>query len=193
MAYKDLIAWDAYLAEETEIEALEDREEATVREKLLEAINESVLDYNVHINEYNYLLHCKQIVSRGLIFKPITKSTATRKWDQYFASDLSPEDKKKIYYRSFKWHMFSYEKCDALKGDAANHAFDHCQKACAYLFIQCTDEAWRIENADLLTAADLHVGCSFERADVYIFDAKGQWAYVKTHEHECGPYFFSRT
>jgi len=189
MAYKNLIDWNAYLAEETEIEALADREEAAVREKLLEEINEKVLDYNAHINAYNYAQHCKAVEARGLIFKPISKRTVTRKWDAFFASKISPEEKRKIYYSSFKWHMFSYEKIEALKGDDAKRAFDRCEKESAYLFIQCTDEAWRIENAQLLTSADLGVDYSFERADVYIFDVKGKWAYARTHESDCGPYF----
>ena len=192
MAYKNLIDWDAYFAEEEEIEALADREEAAIREKMLEAIHESELSYNAHINEYSYLKHCKQIESRGLIFKSIAKSTATRQWDKFFASHISPEEKRRIYYSCFKWHMFSYEKCDAIKGDAANAAFDSQPKAGAYLFIQCTDEAWRIENSSLLSAADLNVDYSFERADVYIFDTKGKWAYVRTHESSCGPYFICK-
>ena len=189
MAYKNLIDWNAYLAEETEIEALADQEEAAVRKKLLKEISEKVMDYNAHINAYNYAQHCKAIEARGLIFKTISKRTATRKWDTFFASHISPEKKRKIYYSSFKWHMFSYEKNEARKGDAANRAFDRCEKGSAYLFIQCTEEAWRIKNAQLLTSADFDVDYSFERADVYIFDVKGKWAYVRTHESDCGPYF----
>ena len=132
MAYRNLLDWDAYLVEEEEIESLDDREEAALRERMLEAISKSVLDYNSHIDEYNYLKHRKMIESRGLIYKSIAKRTATRKWDLFFASHLSPEEKRKIFYSSFKWHMFSYEKCDALKGDAANEAFDSCQKTAAY-------------------------------------------------------------
>ena len=192
MAYRNLLDWDAYLVEEEEIASLDDREEAALRERMLEAISKSVLDYNSHIDEYNYLKHRKMIESRGLIYKSIAKRTATRKWDLFFASHLSPEEKREIFYSSFKWHMFSYEKCDALKGNAANEAFDSCQKTAAYLFIQCTNDAWRIENAGLITAADLNVDYSFEQADVYIFDTKGQWAYVRTHERECGPYFFRK-
>ena len=189
MGYKQLIDWKAYFAEEAEIEALNDPEEAAIRERLLEEINEKVIGYNSHINEYNLAQHCRNIQSRGLIFKSISKRTATRKWDAFFASNISPEEKRKIYYSSFKWHMFSYEKTEALKGDDAKRAFDRCKKDSAYLFIQCTDEAWRIENAQLLTSADLDVDYSFERADVYIFDVKGKWAYARTHESDCGPYF----
>lgn len=189
MAYRNLIDWGKYLTEEQEIETLNDPVEAAERERLLKEINKKVLDYNAHINAYNYSQHCKTIEARGLIFKPIAKSTATRKWDAFFASNISPEERRKIYYSSFKWHMFSYEKTEALKGDDANRAFDHYEKESAYLFIQCTDEAWRIENAQLLTSTDLGVDYSFERADVYIFDAKGKWAYVRTHESDCGPYF----
>ena len=189
MAYRNLIDWEKYLAEEQEIETLNDPVEAAERERLLEEISEKAMAYTAHINEYNYLQHCKAIEARGLIFKPISKRTATRKWDAFFASNISAEEKRKIYYSDFKWHMFSYEKREALKGDDANRAFDRWEKEAAYLFIQCTDEAWRIENAQLLTAADLGVDYFFERSDVYLFDVKGKWAYVRTHESDCGPYF----
>lgn len=192
MGYKQLIDWKAYLAEETEIEALNDPEEAAIREKLLEEINEKVMDYNGHINDYNYAQHCKIIRSRGLVFEPVSKRTVARKWDAFFAPVLSAEAKREIYYSSFKWHIFSYEKVAAKKGSDAKRAFDRCKKGAAYLFIQCTDEAWYIENAQLLTAADLAVEYSFERADVYIFDANGKWTYVRTHESDCGPYFLCR-
>lgn len=189
MAYRNLIDWEKHLAEEQEIEKLNDPVEAAERERLLEEINKKVLDYNAHINAYNYAQHCKAVEARGLIFKPISKRTVTRKWDAFFTSKISLEEKRKIFYSSFKWHMFSYEKIEAVKGDDAKRAFDCCEKESAYLFIQCTDEAWRIENAQLLTSADLGVDYSFERADVYIFDVKGKWAYTRTHESDCGPYF----
>ena len=192
MADKNFINWDAYVAEEAELESLSDPEEAAIRKRMLYKIYESTIDYNAHINDYNYMKHCRLIESRGLVFKTIAKRTATEKWDHFFASHLSAAQKRKIFYSRFKWHMFSYEMCDAIEGDAANDAFDLCQKDSAYLFIQCTDEAWKIKNANLLTAADLNVDYSFERADVYIFDTEGKWFYVRTHERACGPYFFSK-
>ena len=192
MAYKDLIDWKKYLAEEQEIQALMDPVEAAERQRLLEEIHEKVMDYNGHVNAYNYAQHCKAVESRGLIFKPISKRTATRKWDAFFASDISTAEKRKIRYSSFKWHMFSYEVVSAKKGSDAKRAFNRCKKAAAYLFFQCADEAWYIQNAQLLTAADLGVDYSFERADVYIFDAEGKWAYVRTHESDFGPYFLRK-
>ena len=108
---------------------------------------------------------------------------------RFFAAGLTKEDRRSIFYSQFKWHMFSYEKIAAKKGAEARRAFNRCQKRAAYLFIQCTKEAWYIENAELLTAADLGVDYSFERADVYIFDAAGKWAYARTHEPDCGPWF----
>lgn len=192
MGYRQLIDWKAFYAEEAEIELLNDPEEAAARERLLEEISAKVIDYNAHINEYNLAQHCREIQARGLVFKPISKRTALRKWDAFFASELTAETKREICYSSFKWHMFSYEKVAARKGSDAKRAFNRCRKGAAYLFIQCTDEAWYIENAQLLTAADLGVDYSFERADVYIFDAKGKWAYARTHESDCGPYFLCK-
>lgn len=193
MSYKNLIDWDAFAREEAEIEALTDRMEAAERERLLDELQLMVWKYNERVNSYNYVWHCIEIEARGLVFKPIAKQTAEQKWDAFFASQLTPEEKQKCYYSDFKWHMFSFEKVAALKGEEANRAFDACERGEAYLFIQCTDEAWRIENAQLLTAADLCVDYDFQRADVYIFDAAGTWAYARTHESDCGPYFLRKT
>ena len=73
MAYRNLIDWEKYLAEDQEIELLTDPSEAAKRERMLEEINKKVSDYNAHINAYNYTQHCKSIEARGLIFKPISK------------------------------------------------------------------------------------------------------------------------
>lgn len=192
MNYRRLIDWGAYLAEIQEIGALDDVEEAAAREKLLDELQEKILDYNQHIYEYNHRQHCKAIEARGLRFKSISKRTAVRKWDAFFASELSPETKKEIHYRQFKWHMFSYEKVNAKAGANAKRAFNCCKKDGAYLFFQCKDEAWYIENAQLLAAADLRVDESFQLADMYLFDENGKWAYAQTHEGSCGPYFLRK-
>ena len=172
---------------------LEDREEAAVREALLDAIGDSVVAYNKHVIEYEYRQYCKKIEDRGLIFRPVDKKTVAEMWDCYFAADLSAETRKKIFYDSdFKWHMFSYGKTAARTGADARRAFNRCKKGAAYLFIECTDEAWFIENSNLLKAKDFEVDYYFEREDIYIFDVEGKWAYAKTHESDCGPYFMRR-
>ena len=189
MKHRQIIDWKAYYDEEEEIEALGDREEAAARRQLLQELYEKDLAYQLHILNYNYRQYCSSIVSRGLRFEAIPKEIAAAKWDVFFAADLTEEDRQGIYYDQYKWHMFSYECVACRKGDNARRAFDICKRGAAYLFIQHTDEAWYIENADLLAAADMDADFFFERADVYIFDAEGKWAYARTHEKPCGPYF----
>lgn len=186
-----MIDWDAYYKEEEEIEALADREEAAVRRRLLDELYEKEYAYQLHILDYEYRQYCNAIVARGLRFREIEKETAAAKWDEFFAAGLTEEDRQSIYYDQFKWHMFSYDRAACRKGDNARRAFDACKKGAAYLFFQHTDEAWYIENADVLTAADFDADFDFVRADVYIFDAGGKWAYARTHEKSCGPYFLN--
>lgn len=178
------------MKEEEKIDTLTDPEEIAAREKLLEELEAKEIEYNAHINNYYYALHCKAIEARGLKYNAIPKSDAEKKWEAYFASELTDDVRERIYYNDFKWHIFSYKVVDAKSGADARRAFNRCKKSAAYMFIQCTDEAWYIENADLLTASDFGKDFySFPRADVYVFDAEGKWAFVRTHESMCGPYF----
>ncbi len=192
MKNRRLIDIEAYLAEEEAIEQLKDRGEARRRLQLLREIEDKALAYSAHIRQYEYEQHCKAILRRGLRVSPVKKAPVAAKWDKFFAAGLSKETRRKIYFEQFKWHMFSYGQVEAIAGAAAREAFDRQNRGEAYLFIQCTDEAWHIENAGLLTAADLgssgeyHV---FLRADVYLFDAQGKWTYCRTHESDCGPWF----
>lgn len=184
-----IIDWKAYWAEIQKLDILNDPEEVAVRQNLLDELTDRAAAYYQHINEYNLVQHCKAIEARGLRFKPLSKQTVARRWDTFFASGLSREVKRKIYYSQYKWHMFSYEQVPAKEGADAKRSFNRCKKGAAYLFFQHTNEAWYIENAQLLTAADFMVNYSFQKADLYIFDANGEWAFVRTHEPYCGPYF----
>lgn len=46
------------------------------------------------------------------------------KYIKTFFSKLSDEDKKNIYFDSYLWHAFSYEKTPCLEGIEAIEAFN---------------------------------------------------------------------
>lgn len=176
-----------------EIQNMKDREEAAVRNALLDEIDNSITAFNKHVIEYEYQRYCKAIVDRGLRFRVVDKAEVVKLWDEFFAADVSGETRHKIhYYTGFRWHAFSYGKIPARTEAAARRAFDRCKKGAAYLFIEDTDEAWFIENAHLLKAKDLDADYYFEREDIHVFDVNGKWAYAKTHESDCGPYFLRK-
>lgn len=105
-------------------------------------------------------------------------------WEDKFTSGLTVKDKEDIYFSSFMWHIFSYERRDALSGSTARQAFNRIKKTEVYGFYQNDDNAFCINSAGLLKASDLD-----HLKDVYIVDPKMKWTYVNTHESLCGPYY----
>ncbi|WP_408605974.1 DUF4275 family protein [Anaerosporobacter mobilis] len=88
-------------------------------------------------------------------------------------------------YESYKWHIFSFEKANALSNSKARHAFNKCKKEKVFAFYQHNDETFYIENAWQLKSTDFD-----SDDDIYIFDKVNKWTYVHTHESQCGPYFY---
>ena len=194
MKRKTILNEKLFAEEADRIESVADKREAQYRRKMLRRISDLAGQYQRHVQAYDalhaYPQKCREICARGLRFSSVEKEFAASKWDDFFASNLSDDQKESIYYNDFKWHVFSFEAIPCKTGKEAQKAFNRVKKRDAYIFIQCTDEAWYIENADLLTAADLALDSGhFDRRDIYIFDAQGKWTYVRTHESECGPYF----
>ena len=188
-----ILNYTAYDRLYEEIENMEDREEADVRDALLHEIGLSIAAFNDHVVDYEYQKYCKSIADRGLRFRPVEKAQVVQMWDNYFTPHISEEIKEKIfYYTDFRWHAFSHNQIAAKEGLDARRAFNRCKKGAVYLFIEDTDEAWLIENGDLLKAKDLDVDYYFERQDIHVFDVNGKWSYAKTHECDCGPYFIRR-
>ena len=167
-------------------ELISDEAEKTDRIKLLDNILDSVNEYNSHIFNYEYEQKKQELMRRGVVFVPISRpSTVKANWSRLFAAALCSEEKKSIYYDSYKWHIFSYEKVVALSKSKARQAFNRCIKGKVYVFYQHKEEAFLIENAHLLKSSDFDID-----SDVYVYDPVCRWTYVHTHESQCGPYFY---
>jgi len=183
----------AWTTEYERIEALEDEEEKARRFKLLDAIQEKIGDYYVNEMEYEFRMHMKKLAERGIVFHEMENMSGYKaRWSRLFASSLTKEEKRQIYYGQYRWHIFSYEKVTCLKGDEARAVFDACEKKTAYQFFQHENSGFFIENAHLLKAADMDYENTPTKSDTYLFDAEGKWTYVRTHEIYCGPYFFRK-
>jgi hypothetical protein len=106
-------------------------------------------------------------------------------WEEQFCSNLNKTDKENIFLNYFLWHLFSYHRVICSENEQARTCFNNEIKNSCYVFYQHTDSALIIENAKLMYAKDFD-----NEDDVYIVDREFRWTYVKTHEPECGPYFY---
>lgn len=179
--------WINFCEEEEKVLAIEDKEEQKICLELLEEIIDKINSYNQREEAYLYLQKRKEIIERGVIFTEIENVKGLRaKWSKIFAHEISPQVKKEIYYQSFKWHIFCYEKVNALTRKKARAAFDKYEKSIAFIFYEHSDKAFLAENAHLLKSNDFDMDY-----DIYIFNPIEKWTYVHTHETvQCGPYFY---
>ncbi len=178
--------WSNLRKEIEDIEQLPDELEKDTRHQLLRNIIDTVNKYNYHISNYNYNQKKQEIIDRGVVFIPQAKSNAIKvSWSKLFTTTVGSEIKRQIGYESYKWHIFSFQKVNALSNTKARQAFNRCKKEKVYVFYQHKEEAYYIENPWLLKSSDFD-----SEHDIYIFDITNKWTYVHTHEKDCGPYFY---
>ena len=171
----------SYKTEEDNIELITNKREAENREKMLYDVIEQIDDYN------EYVEHCKLMKSKGLDFVQVEKAGAIRtKWSKIFASSISTVEKNRVYFNQFRWHLFSYNLLMCEKDYDARTCFDKAIKTDVYMFYQHSDEVYKIENPSLLKSTDFN-----KDDDIYIFDTKEKWTYIRTHESDFGPYFYN--
>ena len=187
--YEYLINFCVYSKEMNKSRSVPDKDELVARQEMLDEIMEAARDYYDHVNAYDYKQFCKELVERGIRFTPVNDRITKAKWTKLFAASVSKEDRKKVYFEQYRWHLFSFELLKALSDNEARAAFDVEPKDSVYLFWQHTDKAYLVENAPLFKAEDFdHDFIPF--ADFYLFSPEGKWTYIHTHESMCGPYFY---
>lgn len=184
-----LINFHTYIQESNKSQTLSDNAEIVARQEMLSDIMEAVREYYEHVNSYDYKQFCKELPERGIRFTPVNASTTKAKWTKLFAASISKKDRKQVHFEQYKWHLFSFELLDALTEDTARTTFNAQTKDVVYLFRQHTDKAYLVENAHLLKAEDFDHDF-IPHPDIFLFDPKGKWTYIHTHEPNCGPYFY---
>lgn len=113
-----------------------------------------------------------------------------KRWGEAFAKDISKNQKRQIYYGNCLWHVFSYDVLSCKKGQKASDAFNLSMKDECYIFYQEYKNELLLENASNLISEDINNEIEGYIHDVYIVDKDFLWTYIKTHEDDCGPYFY---
>ena len=174
------------------LEQMDETEERAALSALLEALWDKALAFDALLSERQAEERWKALEKKGVLFYPVSKGPVAARWTRLFAGGISAEEKRRVGFRQYRWHIFSFGLVKAREGEAARRAFNAlCLKDTAYLFFQHAGNAFCVGNAFLLRAEDLELGSAFGRSDAYLFDPKGGWTYVQTHEESCGPYFLS--
>lgn len=181
--------YDAYFEEMEKTCDIPDDNEVDIRLSLLHKLQNAALEWDIHIQEYNYKQFLKELYERGLRFTPVNDRTTKAKWTKLFAASVPKEKRKEVHFEQFRWHLFSFELLDALTAGDARAAFDAEPKDAVYLFWQHKKEAYLIENVHLLKAEDFDHDF-IPHPDIYLFSPEGKWTYIHTHESMCGPYFY---
>ena len=104
-------------------------------------------------------------------------------WNRLFDNPVSAAVKESTpqYSDQFRWHLFSFDLLPSLQADSARTAFDAADKDTLYLFFECTDEAYILQNAHLLTADDIETikeNSPLEQMDLYFLDSVRKWTYI---------------
>ena len=190
-----LINYAALCQLDEEIAQIDDAQEREAREALLAQIMEKMMDYDAHVKAYLYKTDVQRLMARGLVAEPAEKARLVRQWDSAVATRVSAQQKRDTpyYNEQYRWHLFSFGLLPALQGRAAKDAFDRAEKQELYVFFEDGAKAWRLQNAQLLTAAEIETldeNCPPEALDAYFWEAQGGWVYIRPHEADCGPYFF---
>ncbi len=148
------------------------------------------LDLEATKHEFTHTFENFNIKYYPLSKKEIAKYK--KEWVNRFApADANIKEIKKLClasrkYTPFLWHIFSYEFLDCETGEKAEELFNQESKDACVIVSNVDDIAYRLENAENLTAELLE-----QFIDVTITTSDFTWTYTKTHEY-IGPYFYKK-
>ena len=123
---------------------------------------------------------------------PVEVETYKLEWFNSFIPAEKQEDAMNCYcfdrggYCGYLWHVFSYNILNCHEKDMARKAFDGFDKQEAVILENIDDVAYRITDVSSIKAQDLDM-----LEDIILTAKDFSWAYVKTHELDCGPYFYT--
>ena len=113
-----------------------------------------------------------------------------KEWISHFANNISNSflEKRVLSRGNFIWHIFSFKKIDEkdfLEGDEARKSFDTVSKLGAKYFKQYDDNPSIKSLSRDMDSKYIDNFCEF-----YVVADDWSWTYIKTHEEQCGPYFY---
>ena len=91
-------------------------------------------------------------------------------------------------YFGYLWHVFSFEVLECFNGYEATIHFNNTDKNSVVLLLNSDNMAYKIEDASKLIADDFK-----PLYDITLTDIDFKWTYTKTHEPDCGPYYYVLT
>jgi len=104
------------------------------------------------------------------------------KYINIFFSDLTEEEKKKIHFDQYMWHVFSYEKVLAKEGKEAIEELNKILKNTVYVFFEHNDIIIERDNITYEEIFDNIKNKNIWDYDCYIVDKDFKWTFVFTHE-----------
>ncbi len=122
----------------------------------------------------------------------MTNEEFYKKWINIFGKNIPQEyiEKYVVSTGNLIWHIFSWELLDKsvyLVGDEARRAYDSTNKQNAICIDWFENKCTRPLSCDLYNANALD-----NRTEIYVAAEDFSWTYIKTHEENCGPYFFKQ-
>lgn len=87
----------------------------------------------------------------------------------------------------YLWHIFSFDALECQQEQEARERYDAQKKQSCVLLSNIDPLGYRLENAEKLTAEVLA-----QFIDVTVTANDFSWTYSKTHEYDCGPYFYKK-
>ena len=85
----------------------------------------------------------------------------------------------------YLWHLFSYGHAHAIEGEDASAEFNETKKCKSILLCNWDEKGYVLSHTYKLNADTLE-----KFTDVIVTSANFAWTYCKTHESDCGPYFY---
>ena len=116
-----------------------------------------------------------------------------RQWLRCFAKNV-PQAQLARYVDGYGhgdclWHVFSWEllpKSAYLTGDAARKAYDGAKKTNVLIW-----EPYEGTGVSAHCPEEYRTSAGPDgRTEIVIMEKNGAWTYIKTHEPDCGPFFF---
>ena len=169
--------------------AYEEPKKWEIHKRIFEAAKAKKVERDIKRKNIKYIE--ETLAENGLEFRKMGKREYERYRDEWLKR-MTPgfADEKNVREHClgegcFLWHLFSYSYAHALEGAEASAEFDITKKCKSILICSCEETGYVLSHTYKLKAETLE-----KLRDVIVTSANFAWTYCKTHESDCGPYFY---
>lgn len=174
---------------EKEIIAYESMKKWEVHKRLWKAIKTKKASIDYKRNSLKFIE--ETLTECGVEFRRMGKHEYERyraEWVKRMTPSFADERKARMHCLAdgcFLWHLFSYSHAHAIDGEAASAEFDATKKCKSIMLCNWDEKGYVLLHTYKLKAETLE-----KFTDVIVTSANFAWTYCKTHESDCGPYFY---